>query len=129
MSDAFTLEDIIYTNDARRRMAELTPPTGGIDTDAYLDWHDEHGDEYRLILDFRMGVIGAFGLSFWDTDRNLSFVAGSHMGDYAQDRAEDIYGEAAKTDFWDVDKWTAHCESEMISFLVGDEEYWGDGER
>lgn len=128
MSDAFTNEDIIYTTDARRRMAELTPPAGGVDTDAYLNWHDEHGEEYRRILDFRMGVIGAFGLSFWDTDSNLSFIAARYFATYAQDRAEDIY-TGADTPYWDKQKWQDDERATMISFLVGDEEYWGDGER
>lgn len=128
MSDEFTTDDIIYTQNARERMAEIACPEIEIDTPGYEAWSDEHGDEYRLILDFRMGVIGAFGLSFWDTDTNLSFVSARYFADYAQNRAEDIY-TGADTEYWDKQKWQDDERATMISFLVGDEEYWGDGER
>jgi hypothetical protein len=122
----FTLDDIIYTKDARERMAELTPPAGGVDTDEYLDWLDTDGEEYRAILDFRMGVIGEWGEAAWDA--NLSFVADHYFAKYAQDKAEDIYS-GADTPYWDKQKWADDERTLMSAFNVQGTEYWGDGER
>jgi hypothetical protein len=128
-SQPFEADDIIYTAQAQARIdylwtalteLERANEAEGVTEDDMLD---ELRDEYDRLLAFR----DAFDAQWGAWDKGASLVRDSYWDTYAQYMAEDIYGDAARTEFWNARKWASELTMDYTSVSYDGVTYWGDG--
>lgn len=91
-------------------------------------WEDEDARElYDALTVFRAECIRLWHPAAWED--GLSFVADDYWATYAQDSAEDAYGEAAASDYWMRDKWAEDLQERFTEIWLDGEKYWGDGQH
>jgi hypothetical protein len=146
-SQPFEADDIIYTAQAQARIdylwtalteLERANEAEGVTEDDMLDeleraneaegvteddMLDELRDEYDRLLAFR----DAFDAQWGAWDKGASLVRDSYWDTYAQYMAEDIYGDAARTEFWNARKWASELTMDYTSVSYDGVTYWGDG--
>jgi exonuclease I len=114
--------NILYSDVVDKRIEELLTE---YEADEFRE--ADQSEEYTELLSFRQAVCGAFSREAWD--HGISFVSDSYWSKYAADHANDVYGEAANTEFWDADKYAEALQDTFTAFSLDGEEYWTTGDR
>jgi hypothetical protein len=125
MSEEFEHGDIIYTSEAEARIKALTDLLENGEEGTFFA--EDNQGELTELVNFRNEVTERWGESAWA--KGISLVADTYWEYYADERAKDIYGEAAGTRYWDADLFAEHLREDYQAVTFAGTKYWGDGQR
>lgn len=110
-------EEILYAESVDERISELEEAPADEDSEGELAELSRFREEVQL----------RYGARQWDS--GLSFVRSDYADEYADTQAEDAYGEAATSDYWDRARWREDYYREWDSFELDGTVYLTDGQR